>query len=113
MPQNDRTEWAVITGASSGFGAIFAEQLAGRGMSLILAGRDQARLAAVHQRVRAIAPDVEVQSVVGQDYPARLFGSVLAQVLGGPIGLVSGTLTVTPTAGGQAVVIAGGTSAAG
>jgi short-subunit dehydrogenase len=65
MPQNDRTQWAMITGASSGFGAIFAEQLAGRGMSLVLAGRDQTRLAAVHQRVSAIAPDVEVQSVVG------------------------------------------------
>ncbi len=49
----------------------------------------------------------EVQAVVGQDYPARLFGSVLAQVLGGTVGLVTGTLTVTPTAGGNAVVIGG------
>ncbi|OBG63593.1 SDR family oxidoreductase [Mycobacterium sp. E3339] len=43
--------WAVITGASSGFGAIFADQLARRGMSLVLAGRDEARLKAVAQRV--------------------------------------------------------------
>ena len=42
---------AVITGASSGLGAIFADQLAQRGMSLLLAGRDEARLSAVTQRV--------------------------------------------------------------
>lgn len=55
--------WAVITGASSGFGAIFADQLAQRGLSLILAGRDQGRLDAVAQRVNQIAPNVEL--VVG------------------------------------------------
>jgi short-subunit dehydrogenase len=42
---------AVITGASSGLGAIFAEQLAKRGYSLVLAGRDEARLKAVAERV--------------------------------------------------------------
>ena len=43
--------WAVVTGASSGLGAIFADQLAQRGLSLVLAGRDQARLEAVAKRV--------------------------------------------------------------
>ncbi len=42
---------AVITGASSGLGAIFADQLAQRGHHLVLAGRDEARLNAVAQRV--------------------------------------------------------------
>jgi hypothetical protein len=42
---------AVITGASSGFGAIFADHLAQRGHSLILAGRDETRLNAVAQRL--------------------------------------------------------------
>lgn len=42
---------AVITGASSGLGAIFADQLAQRGHSLVLAGRDEARLKAVAQRI--------------------------------------------------------------
>lgn len=51
---------AVITGASSGFGAIFADRLARRGMSLVLAGRDEARLKAVAQRVGQ-----EVELVVG------------------------------------------------
>jgi uncharacterized protein len=42
---------AVITGASSGLGAIFADQLAKRGHSLVLAGRDETRLKAVAHQV--------------------------------------------------------------
>lgn len=53
---------AVVTGASSGLGAIFAEQLAQRGHPLILAGRDQARLEQVRERIGA---DTEVELVVG------------------------------------------------
>jgi short-subunit dehydrogenase len=62
--QGTENEWAVITGASSGLGAIFAEQLAKRGHSLVLAGRDQPRLTAVGQRVTQIAPDTDVELVV-------------------------------------------------
>jgi uncharacterized protein len=54
---------AVITGASSGLGAIFADQLARRGHSLVLAGRNEARLKAVAQQVERTAPNVEL--VVG------------------------------------------------
>jgi short-subunit dehydrogenase len=57
--------WAVITGASSGLGAIFADLLAKRGLSLLLAGRDEPRLSAVAQRVRQIAPDIGVELVGG------------------------------------------------
>ena len=52
--------WAVITGASSGLGAVFADQLAARGFPLVLAGRDRARLDAVAHRVGHVAPDVEL-----------------------------------------------------
>src|SRR5262245_4437831 len=55
--------WAVVTGASSGLGAIFAEQLAQRGMPLVLAGRGRARLEQVQHRVEAHGVDVEL--VVG------------------------------------------------
>jgi uncharacterized protein len=60
-----QNNWAVVTGASSGLGAIFADQLAKRGLSLMLTGRDQARLSEVAQRVRQIAPNVDVELVVG------------------------------------------------
>ena len=56
-------QWAVITGASSGLGAIFAEQLAKRGLSLVLTGRDEARLSAVARQVGQTGVDVEL--VVG------------------------------------------------
>jgi short-subunit dehydrogenase len=59
------TGWAVITGASSGLGAIFAEQLARRGHSLVLTGRDEPRLAAVRERIRQLAPTIDVDVVVG------------------------------------------------
>jgi short-subunit dehydrogenase len=73
---------AVVTGASSGLGAIFAEQLAQRGFSLVLAGRDQARLDAVKQR---IGQSTEVELVVGdlgtgdgvEDLIAHLNGRVV------------------------------------
>jgi short-subunit dehydrogenase len=57
--------WAVVTGASSGLGAIFADQLAKRGMSLVLAGRDNDRLTTVAQRVAQTAPDVDIELIVG------------------------------------------------
>ncbi|HEX7946583.1 MAG TPA: SDR family oxidoreductase [Phenylobacterium sp.] len=44
---------ALITGASSGIGAVYADRLAKRGFDLILAARDEARLDALATRLRA------------------------------------------------------------
>jgi short-subunit dehydrogenase len=63
--QSVETGWAVITGASSGLGAIFAEQLAKRGLPLVLTGRDEPRLTTVRERVRQIAPGIDIELVVG------------------------------------------------
>ncbi len=63
--RDDETTWAVITGASSGFGAIFADLLAKRGLSLLLAGRDESRLDAVARWVRQTVPGIDVELVVG------------------------------------------------
>ena len=57
--------WAVVTGASSGLGALFADKLAQRGLPLVLAGRDEARLTEVRQRVQRLAPGIDVELVVG------------------------------------------------
>ena len=64
MSSQQGAGWAVITGASSGFGAIFADLLAKRGLSVVLAGRDEARLNAVAQRVRRTG-GIGVELVVG------------------------------------------------
>jgi short-subunit dehydrogenase len=64
MTDQTRPGWAVITGASSGFGAIFADRLAQRGLSLILTGRDAGRLSDVARAVHAKAPHAEIETAV-------------------------------------------------
>jgi short-subunit dehydrogenase/uncharacterized protein YndB with AHSA1/START domain len=56
--------WAVVTGASSGLGRGLAARLADRGMSLVLSGRNEARLNEAAQQIRFAAPRVKVETVV-------------------------------------------------
>ena len=51
---------AVVTGASSGLGALFAQRLGERGFNLVLTGRDRNRLEKVRQRVIANARDCAI-----------------------------------------------------
>jgi short-subunit dehydrogenase len=74
--------WAVVTGASSGLGALFAEKLAQRGLSLVLAGRDEARLTEVRRRVERLAPGIGVALVVG-DLGSQAGVQALVAVLNG------------------------------
>lgn len=52
MTQASTSGTAVITGASSGIGAIYADRLARRGYDLILVARNQQRLEQLSQRLR-------------------------------------------------------------
>jgi len=76
--------WAVVTGASSGLGALFAESLAKRGLPLVLAGRDEARLTEVRHRVQQWAPGVDVELVVG-DLGSQAGVETLVTVLSGRV----------------------------
>ena len=54
--------WAVVTGASSGLGRGLAAGLAGRGMSLVLTGRNQVRLDETARQIHRDAPGVNVET---------------------------------------------------
>src|ERR1700758_395417 len=53
---------ALVTGASTGIGATYADRLARRGYDLILVARDEARLDALAWRLRAMAK-VQVETL--------------------------------------------------
>ncbi len=55
--------WAVVTGASSGLGRGIAARLAGKGMSLVLTGRNEAGLRETAAQIRKASPRVGVEIV--------------------------------------------------
>lgn len=71
---NSNKGTALITGASGGIGAIYADRLARRGYDLILVARSQAKLEAVAQRlaaetgrnIKAIAADLNDKDDLGR-----------------------------------------------
>jgi len=62
---------ALVTGASSGIGAATATALAGAGVRLLLAGRDEARLAEVAGRTGGVALGCELAAAGGAAALAR------------------------------------------
>jgi short-subunit dehydrogenase len=55
MTSKTKNSIAVITGASTGIGAVYADRLAKRGYDLILVARDEARLQALAEKLRNAA----------------------------------------------------------
>src|ERR1700712_5964688 len=49
---NENTGTALITGASTGIGAVYADRLAKRGYNLILVARNQQKLSEVSARIK-------------------------------------------------------------
>ena len=66
-----RDRWAVVTGASSGFGRGIAVRLAQQGMFLVLTGRNHGRLEETANQVRSAAPGSKVETVVADLSIAR------------------------------------------
>src|SRR5215218_6419939 len=73
---------ALVTGASSGIGAVYADRLARRGYDLILAARDESRLNALAERLRAatgVAIDVVRADLTQRDDVRRLEARIAAE----------------------------------
>ena len=73
--------WAVVTGASSGLGRGLAAGLADRGMSLVLTGRNEARLDETAHQIRRAAPVVKIETVAA-DLSSRSGVSALLDHVG-------------------------------
>ena len=85
---DNRAPVAVVTGASSGLGAIFAQRLGERGHNLVLAGRDSGRLEAVRQRVTAGAPECAVTLVTADLATGNGVLALLRELGGRPVDLL-------------------------
>ncbi|MFN7451587.1 MAG: SDR family NAD(P)-dependent oxidoreductase [Alphaproteobacteria bacterium] len=81
-PINFRNQWALVTGASSGIGEVFARQLAAEGMHLILVARRQERLEALAKKLSdayGVHTLVLPTDLSAPDAPRQLYHRVVAQ----------------------------------
>lgn len=77
--------WAVVTGASSGFGRGLAAGLADRGMFLVLTGRDESGLDETAHQIRRAAPSVKLETVTADLSSRSGVSALLDRVGDGPI----------------------------
>lgn len=76
-----RGRWALVTGASSGLGADFARELAGRGANLILVARRAENLRALQGEItarHAVQVDVVAMDLATPEAPQQLYDQLKA-----------------------------------
>ena len=103
---NTSEEVALITGASAGIGAMYAERLAARGYALVLVARDTQRLEALAARLRAetgvsieiIAADLTRETDLVRLEQRLQSGDVTLLVNNAGMSLKGGLLDNTPAA---------------
>lgn len=78
---------ALVTGASTGIGAVYADRLARRGHGLVLVARNAARLEALAQRLRADHA-VEVEVIVADLTDAEALARVERRIEAGGVDLL-------------------------
>lgn len=79
--------WALVAGASEGIGLAFAEQLAAKGLNLIMLSRSIEKLEAARQRVQA-GHDVDVRLLSADLSAPDCMAAIGAQTSGLEIGLL-------------------------
>lgn len=66
-------QWAVVTGATDGIGLEYATQLATKGLSIIIIGRNSTKLDSAREKIQTANPKIEVVTVqadLNRDDPA-------------------------------------------
>lgn len=89
--------WAMITGATDGIGKAFANQLAAKGLNLILVGRNSNKLEAVSKEIQLTFPKTQIMSVVF-DFSGDVSGGVKAvekAIKGLDVGILINNVGVT------------------
>jgi hypothetical protein len=79
--------WAVVTGASSGIGAEFSRQLAGKGFNLVLVARRQERLEALAREIVSRS-GIEAKTVAADLSSPDFLSAILVQTRGLDVGLL-------------------------
>jgi short-subunit dehydrogenase len=88
----------VVTGASSGLGAIFAQRLGERGFNLLLTGRHPDRLEHVRQRVIANARDCAITLLTADLATGDGVLALLHELGDRPVDLLVNNAGLEPTA---------------
>ena len=83
---------ALITGASTGIGAVYADRLARRGHNLILVARDKARMDALAEKLRA---ETGVAGVAGKVYRASTSSRICRLLSAALVSLPDSTFRVS------------------